>query len=140
VFATAAERQLVDDAAARALERCGITHLADRRAGVLPSGQRRLVELARALAGDYRLLLLDEPSSGLDPSETRGFAEILRGVIEDEGTGVLLVEHDMSLVRAVCDYTYVLDFGVPIADGPTAEVLASEAVRAAYLGEVEVSA
>ena len=139
VVATRAERKLVADATAHALERCGIVHLAKRRAGVLPSGQRRLVELARALAGDYQLLLLDEPSSGLDRNETAGFGEILRGVVRDDGRGILLVEHDMSLVRAVCDYTYVLDFGKLIAEGSTAEVLASDLVRAAYLGEADVA-
>jgi ABC-type branched-subunit amino acid transport system ATPase component len=139
VLATRAERRAVTDAAERALERCGITHLADRRAGVLASGQRRLVELARTLAGDYQLLLLDEPSSGLDAHETMDFAEILRSVIADEGRGILLVEHDMSLVRAVCEYTYVLDFAKLITEGPTAEVLASPLVRAAYLGEEDVA-
>ena len=121
------------------MTRCGIAHLADRRAGVLPSGQRRLVELARALAGEYELLLLDEPSSGLDANETAEFANILRDVVRDEGRGILLVEHDMSLVRAACEYTYVLDFGKLIGEGPTAEVLASPAVRAAYLGEADVA-
>jgi len=139
VISTRAERTAVADATAQALERCGIVHLAKRRAGVLPSGQRRLVELARALAGGYQLLLLDEPSSGLDQNETVTFGEILRGVVRDDGRGILLVEHDMSLVRAVCDYTYVLDFGKLIAEGPTAEVLAGDVVRAAYLGEEEVA-
>jgi ABC-type branched-subunit amino acid transport system ATPase component len=97
------------------------------------------VELARALAGGYELLLLDEPSSGLDPGETAEFGRILRSVVQDEGRGLLLVEHDMTLVRAVCGYTYVLDFGELIAEGPTDEVLASETVRAAYLGEGEVA-
>jgi ABC-type branched-subunit amino acid transport system ATPase component len=134
-MATRAERRAVVEATERSLERCGIEHLANRRAGVLPSGQRRLVELARALAGDYRLLLLDEPSSGLDPGETAQFAAILRSVLAEDGRGILLVEHDMSLVRAVCEYSYVLDFGRVIAEGKTADVLASPEVRAAYLGE-----
>lgn len=139
VFAKRHERDAVDAATERALAQCGIEHLADRRAGVLPSGLRRLVELARALAGGYELLLLDEPSSGLDPNETEEFGRLLRAVVEEEGRGLLLVEHDMSLVRAVCDYTYVLDFGRLIADGPTTEVLSSPVVRAAYLGEEDVA-
>jgi len=110
-----------------------------RRAGVLPSGQRRLVELARALAGDFKLLLLDEPSSGLDPGETAAFASILRRVVAEDSKGILLVEHDMSMVRSVCDYTYVLDFGRLICQGPTAEVLASDEVRIAYLGTESVA-
>jgi ABC-type branched-subunit amino acid transport system ATPase component len=139
VVATRAERAEVADATEASLERCRIPHIADRLAGVLPSGLRRLVELARALAGGYELLLLDEPSSGLDPGETAEFGRILRSVVQDEGRGLLLVEHDMTLVRAVCGYTYVLDFGELIAEGPTDEVLASETVRAAYLGEGEVA-
>src|SRR5205085_356649 len=108
----------------------------------LSTGQRRLVELARALAGDYRFLLLDEPSSGLDVGETEQFAAILSGVVEREGIGILLVEHDMALVRAVCSYIYVLDFGRLIYEGTAADVLSAEIVKAAYLGseaaEVEV--
>jgi ABC-type branched-subunit amino acid transport system ATPase component len=138
-MSTAAERRQVADAADRALERCGIVHLASRRAGALASGQRRLVELARALAGDFRILLLDEPSSGLDPGETNAFADVLGAVVQDDGLGLLLVEHDMSLVRAVCEYTYVLDFGQLVHEGPTSDALASPIVRAAYLGEEEVA-
>jgi ABC-type branched-subunit amino acid transport system ATPase component len=138
VLSTSAERRQITEATDRALERCGITRIVDNRAGALSSGQRRLVELARALAGGFELLLLDEPSSGLDPGETAGFAAVLRSVVEEDGCGILLVEHDMSLVRAVCEYTYVLDFGKLIAEGPTAEVLESDIVRAAYLGEEKV--
>jgi ABC-type branched-subunit amino acid transport system ATPase component len=139
LWSARAERTEIAAAAAAALERCGITHLANRRAGVLASGQRRLVELARALAGSFRILLLDEPSSGLDPGETAGFGEILRTVVAEDGVGILLVEHDMSLVSAVCDYAYVLDFGKLIEQGPIADVLASPVVRAAYLGEEDVA-
>ncbi|MHB8467175.1 MAG: ABC transporter ATP-binding protein [Acidimicrobiales bacterium] len=137
--ATPTERRAVIAGTDHALQRCGITHLAGRRAGVLTSGQRRLVELARALAGDFRILLLDEPSSGLDPAETAAFGEILRAVVADDGRGVLLVEHDMALVRAVCEYAYVLDFGSLIEEGPLTHVLASDVVRAAYLGEGDVA-
>lgn len=139
IVATASERRAVADATEHALWRCGISYLADRRAGVLPTGQRRLVELARALAGDFSLLLLDEPSSGLDPRETSEFGEVLRSVVSEDGRGVLLVEHDMSLVRAVCAFAYVLDFGRLIEQGPIAEVMSSPAVRAAYLGEESVA-
>jgi ABC-type branched-subunit amino acid transport system ATPase component len=139
IVATREERRLTVEATDRALAQCGIASLGERRAGVLPSGLRRLVELARALAGGFELLLLDEPSSGLDPGETAGFGRILRAVVEEEGRGLLLVEHDMSLVRSVCEYAYVLDFGKLIAEGPTADVLASPEVRAAYLGEEDVA-
>jgi ABC-type branched-subunit amino acid transport system ATPase component len=133
LWATSAERREVAERASEAMERCGITYLAGRGAGELPTGQRRLVELARAIASRFRFLLLDEPSSGLDSSETSGVAEILRGVVES-GVGILLVEHDMGLVREICEYTYVLDFGELIFEGTMDEVLASDIVRAAYLG------
>jgi ABC-type branched-subunit amino acid transport system ATPase component len=139
IFATRQERRTTDEATTRSLAQCGISHLADRRAGVLPSGLRRLVELARALAGGFELLLLDEPSSGLDPGETANFGRILRSVVEEERRGLLLVEHDMSLVRNACEYTYVLDFGELIAEGPTGEVLSRPEVRAAYLGEEDLT-
>ena len=113
---------------------CGIGHLADATVGDLSTGHGRLVELARAMAGGFRFLLLDEPSSGLDVSETELFAGILNGLVEREGIGILLVEHDMALVRAVCSYIYVLDFGRLIYEGSAADVLSAEIVKAAYLG------
>jgi ABC-type branched-subunit amino acid transport system ATPase component len=118
-----------------AIELCGLHELASRPAGALSTGQRRLVELARAIAGDFQLLLLDEPSSGLDHSESEHFGRILRHVVDTLGTGILLVEHDIALVRAVCDYIYVLDFGALIAQGPAKDVLGSDVVKQAYLGE-----
>jgi ABC-type branched-subunit amino acid transport system ATPase component/branched-subunit amino acid ABC-type transport system permease component len=118
----------------------GTTRLADEQAGLLPVGQRRLVELARALAGDFDLLLLDEPSSGLDAHETEEFGRVLRRVVAERGCGILLVEHDMALVREVCDSVYVLDFGMLIFEGDPQEMLASAQVRAAYLGDAAVTA
>jgi ABC-type branched-subunit amino acid transport system ATPase component len=117
-----------------ALDRCGITHLAGQFVGELSTGQRRLVELARAIASSFRFLLLDEPSSGLDVAETVHFGQILRDYVADTGVGILLVEHDMALVADVCSYIYVLDFGRLIFEGTTRETMASEIVRAAYLG------
>lgn len=117
-----------------AMERCGITRLADQTAGNLPTGQRRLVELARALASPFRFLLLDEPSSGLDVGETEIFGRILLDFVAGSGTGILLVEHDMALVSAVCSHVYVLEFGRLIYSGPTAETLSSDVVRNSYLG------
>ena len=133
-WGTRAERVAVRDATHAALELCGLTDLGHRRVGTLPTGQRRLVELARALAGDFRVLLLDEPSSGLDAAETDTFGAILRTVVAERGAAILLVEHDMSLVTSVCDYIYVLDFGRLIEQGTVDHVVASEIVRAAYLG------
>ena len=122
-------------AAARAMSLCGISDLADRQAGSLSTGQRRLVDLARALAGPFDVLLLDEPSSGLDPAESERLAHLLRRIVDDRNCGILLVEHDMSLVMNVCDYIYVMDFGRLIFEGVPEAVAASEVVQTAYLGE-----
>jgi ABC-type branched-subunit amino acid transport system ATPase component len=124
----------VGEAVADALHRCGIEQLARRRPADLSTGQRRLVELARCIAGHYRLMLLDEPSSGLDKAETVLFGDILRTLIADGNLGILLVEHDMNLVMRVCDYLYVLDFGQHIFEGTPREVRGSNEVRMAYLG------
>ena len=121
-------------AAWAAMQACEITHLAQRPVGGLSTGQRRLVEFARCLAGPFNLLLLDEPSSGLDGNETRMFGEVLRNAVRNRGVGVLLVEHDMSLVMNVCEKVYVLDFGELVFEGSPSEVAASPLVRAAYLG------
>jgi ABC-type branched-subunit amino acid transport system ATPase component/branched-subunit amino acid ABC-type transport system permease component len=129
-----AERRVTHAAAWSAMETCGITHLAELQAGALSTGQRRLVELARCLAGPFDLLLLDEPSSGLDRAETERFGEVLTRVVQERGCGILLVEHDMSLVMKVCSYLYVLDFGQLLFEGDPQAVAGSEVVQAAYLG------
>ena len=134
IFTARSERETVAEAVTEAMELCDLAELAGRRAGAISTGQRRLVELARAIAGNFKILLLDEPSSGLDRTETKRFGEILQEVVTRRGTGILLVEHDMSLVMDVCDYIYVIDFGLPIFEGTPAEVRHSETVRAAYLG------
>ncbi|HUF99471.1 MAG TPA: ATP-binding cassette domain-containing protein, partial [Ilumatobacter sp.] len=134
IAAPPSEKQAMHAATLGALELCGISHLVDQQAGALSTGQRRLVELARCLAGPFDLLLLDEPSSGLDRSETAFFAQTLERVVAERGCGILLVEHDMSLVLGVCKNIYVLDFGRLIFEGNPAEVAASPLVRAAYLG------
>ena len=130
-----ADRDAVETATDDALELCGISDLADRRPADLSTGQRRLVELARVVAGGFRLLLLDEPSSGLDHTETGRFGDVLRTLVDERGTGLLIVEHDMALVMRICHYVYVLDFGRPIFEGPPEAVVASDVVRAAYLGD-----
>jgi ABC-type branched-subunit amino acid transport system ATPase component len=129
------ERREITDRAESSMQRCGIDHLAGRHAGALSTGQRRLVELARAIASPFRFLLLDEPSSGLDIPETEAFARILVDYVAEADVGVLLVEHDMALVAAVCSEVYVLDFGRLIYSGTTEDTLSSDIVRAAYLGE-----
>jgi ABC-type branched-subunit amino acid transport system ATPase component len=135
VLAGRADRAAADAAVSQAMAVCEVSQLADRRAVDLSTGQRRLVELARVLAGDFRILLLDEPSSGLDASETAQFGWLLRRLIASRGVGVLLVEHDMDLVLDVADHVHVLDFGRHIFAGSPAEVRDSAEVRAAYLGE-----
>jgi ABC-type branched-subunit amino acid transport system ATPase component len=129
-----ADRALVRKCTVEALELCGIGTLAERQPIDLSTGQRRLVELARVIAGGFTMLLLDEPSSGLDKQETAQFARVLRQLVTERGVGILVVEHDMSLVLGACDYIYVLDFGKPIFEGTPAEVSSSDLVRAAYLG------
>jgi ABC-type branched-subunit amino acid transport system ATPase component len=137
VLTSPAQQRQIAAATDQALEICGIGHIADRRAATLSTGQRRLLELARVLAGGFKLLMLDEPSSGLDEEETHHFGQILTDIVDERGLGILLVEHDMALVMAVCAYIYVLDFGQLIFEGTPAETQASPVVRAAYLGDEE---
>lgn len=115
------------------LSRVGLSELADQTAGDLPTGSARLVEIARALATKPRLLLLDEPASGLDESETEHLGSLLR-TLTAEGLGILLVEHDVGLVMRVCDSIYVLDLGLIIAHGTPDEIKHDPLVLSAYLG------
>jgi ABC-type branched-subunit amino acid transport system ATPase component/branched-subunit amino acid ABC-type transport system permease component len=131
---TSRDRRGRAEATSQAMALAGITDLADRPVAALSTGQRRLAELARCLAGQFDMLLLDEPSSGLDGAETERFGEILTRVVAERGAGILLVEHDMALVMNICDYVHVLDFGTQIFEGTTADVSSSDIVRAAYLG------
>ena len=137
VISSAAERSAIRDATDDAIALCDIESIAEHRAAALSTGQRRLVELARALAGDCRVLLLDEPSSGLDVGETARMGEVIRHAVDQRELGVLLVEHDMALVSAVCDRVQLLDFGKPIFAGTVAEMRESSIVRDAYLGTVD---
>jgi branched-chain amino acid transport system ATP-binding protein len=121
------------------LERLGLFPLADEPIERLSLGQCRLVEVGRALMTEPKLLLLDEPSSGLDRNETAALAETLRAVQQEKGFSILLVEHDVELVGSFTTRCYVLDFGRLIIDGPTPEVLGSKEVRAAYLGDLQVA-
>jgi branched-chain amino acid transport system ATP-binding protein len=117
------------------LSELGLSEVADDPIESLSHGHGRRVELGRALVQDPRLLLLDEPSSGLDTRETAEFARVLLEVRQGRETAILLVEHDLDLVRRVVERIYVLDFGKLIASGPVAETLAQSEVRRAYLGD-----
>ncbi|MFF8605946.1 ABC transporter ATP-binding protein [Streptomyces sp. NPDC015346] len=120
--------------AAAVLRECGLDGLARSYAGALPVGQARMVELARALADPPRVLLLDEPASGMTAEERRQLAAVVRHTADEEECAVLLVEHNVAFVMELCSRVVVLDLGRVLAEGTAAEVRADPAVRAAYLG------
>jgi branched-chain amino acid transport system ATP-binding protein len=128
-----AERGATDDVERIAAD-TGLGELLDARVGDLPYGTQRMVEVARAIAMEPSLLLLDEPGAGMDAAESAYFAEVLAGIRRHHDVAVLLIEHDVALVRALCDRIYVLDFGRLISSGRPSDVMADPAVRAAYLG------
>jgi branched-chain amino acid transport system ATP-binding protein len=128
-----AERERVD----QLVELLGLTSVARVPAAALPLGTSRRVEVARALATNPSVVLLDEPSSGLDARETAQLGAALRSVVEQERVSMLLVEHDVAMVLGLSSGVNVLDFGVKIAEGTPDEIRADPAVRAAYLGDDE---
>jgi branched-chain amino acid transport system ATP-binding protein len=113
----------------------GLTSVLDAPVADLPYGTQRLVEVARALASEPAILLLDEPGAGMDTTETAYFGELLRSAQAETGCSVLLIEHDVSLVMGTCERIYVLDFGRLIATGTPEEIRQDDRVREAYLGE-----
>jgi branched-chain amino acid transport system ATP-binding protein len=138
-FATAWNRSIDPPAvAAELVDRLGLTTVANTLTSDLPSGLGRVTEVARAMASSPRLLLLDEPSAGLDDHESRQLADTLSALAAD-GTAILLVEHHVDMVMRACGYIWVLDFGALIADGMPADVRAAPAVQAAYLGSKHVA-
>ena len=130
-----AVRRGLTDAAARAyLERAGVGHLVlDAVASTLPYGDQRRLEIARALAAEPAIVMLDEPAAGMNPTETRSLVETIRAIART-GIGVLLIEHDMALVRAACDAVVVLNFGEVLGRGTPEEIARNPAVVEAYLG------
>jgi branched-chain amino acid transport system ATP-binding protein len=122
------------------LERIGLTRHADWNAANLPYGEQRKLEIARAMCTKPQLLCLDEPAAGLNPRETTELGELLRAIRDEFGIGILLIEHDMSVVMGISDHIVVLDYGRKIADGPPDAVRRDANVIKAYLGETEEEA
>ena len=124
--------------AARVLELLGLAGQADAQADTLAQGDERRLGVARAVATSPRFLLLDEPAAGLPETEVSAFAEAVRTVRDEEGAGILLIDHNMALIMDVCDRIHVLDQGRTLAEGVPAEIRANLDVAAAYLGESAV--
>jgi ABC-type branched-subunit amino acid transport system ATPase component len=122
------------EAALDALEFVGVDVNPDEPVGTMAARERRLIEVARAVVGTPRVVMLDEPAAGLPDEETEHLGRVIQRIPDETGALVILVEHDMTLVSACCAVTSVLDFGKLIATGPTDEVLRNEHVIKAYLG------
>jgi ABC-type branched-subunit amino acid transport system ATPase component len=129
-----AKRSTRRDDVLGAIEFVGLSASPSSKVGTLGARERRLVEVARAVVGRPRMVLLDEPAAGLPDEETEHLAAVIQQIPERFGALVILVDHDMALVSACCETTAVLDFGKLIASGPTADVLRDEHVMRAYLG------
>jgi branched-chain amino acid transport system ATP-binding protein len=130
-----AMRRGAEDEANRLLKSSGLSEVAGLPVSELPYGLQKSVELARALAGHPKLLLLDEPAAGMNPEESRRVAQTVRRLRDEDGVTVLLIEHDMRVVMTVCNRVVVLDHGEKIAEGSPAEVRRAPAVIKAYLGD-----
>jgi branched-chain amino acid transport system ATP-binding protein len=128
------------DAVLSAIEFVGLEGNPQTKVGTLGAGERRLVELARAVVGHPRVILLDEPAAGLPEQESERTSQVIQKIPNQLGALVILVDHDMSLVSACCSHTAVLDFGKLIASGETRDVLRDDEVKKAYLGGEEVAA
>jgi branched-chain amino acid transport system ATP-binding protein len=117
------------------LERLSVRDIANKPAGDMPYGVQRRVEIARAMCAEPILLCLDEPAAGLNPRESGELTTLLTSLSRDQGIGILLIEHDMSVVMKVSDHIVVLNHGKKIAEGPPAEIKTNSEVISAYLGE-----
>lgn len=131
------EEKRIREKAQSVMEFLGIAHLADQYANAQPYGIQKLIELARALLSEPKLLILDEPAAGMDQTETEELSKVIKRIKEQYGMTILMVEHDMSLVMDICDRICVINFGKKLAEGTPTEIQNNPAVQEAYLGKEE---
>jgi branched-chain amino acid transport system ATP-binding protein len=129
------EDKRIRESALEFLNEMGLLHLADEKAGALPYGKQRRLEIARALAVKPKLLLLDEPAAGMNPQETQELALLVRELRDKYALTIFLIEHDMKFVMGLCERIKVLDYGITIAEGAPAQIQCNPEVIKAYLGD-----